>query len=124
MKFDLATIPYYAVTMNSLVERLKKQKKYAWGKYFEAQNQNHNNLVDNYNMINQIVEHIPLPIYMEYKEMFKELKKKIDCPICLETIDPGKLALTHCGHKYCETCFNKIKSKPDAKCAMCRKPLK
>ena len=51
--------------------------------------------------------------------MVKELKKKLECPICLNIIDEGKLKIIGCGHKYCEDCLSKID-----KCAICRRNIR
>ena len=43
----------------------------------------------------------------------KQMKKYVECPICLEIIG-DRLKITNCGHKYCETCYDKLDS-----CAIC-----
>ena len=57
-------------------------------------------------------------IVEEIEKMTAELRKQIECPICLEIIEVGHLKMTGCGHKYCEECYNKIDE-----CAICRKKI-
>lgn len=99
----------------------KKQTSYAWAKFYEAESNQHLENVVQYQKIEVFsqVEDIPLHIIAEFKEMMKQLKKKIECPICLEVIEVDDMKLAGCGHKYCSTCFEKID-----KCAICRKKIK
>lgn len=99
----------------------KRQKSYAWAKYFESEASRQRDDVVQYQQIERIVEvdDIPLNIRSEFKDMLKALKKKIECPICYNVIEPDDMKLTNCGHKYCPDCFEKID-----KCAICRKSLK
>ena len=52
----------------------------------------------------------------QYLEMYEELKRETDCPVCLETITKENCILTNCGHLYCLNCYDKLD-----KCAICRK---
>ena len=99
----------------------KRQKSYAWAKYFESEASRQRDDIGQYEQIERIVEvdDIPLNIRSEFKDMLKALKKKIECPICYGVIEPDDMKLTNCGHKYCPVCFEQID-----KCAICRKPLK
>ena len=63
--------------------------------------------------------YLPTHFLIEFEEMTSSLKKKIECPVCLEVIEKGQLEITFCGHKYCETCRSRI-----VQCAICRKQLK
>ena len=47
------------------------------------------------------------------------LKKKLDCPICLDLIEPNQLQISSCGDKYCKDCYSHIDQ-----VAICRKMLK
>ena len=51
------------------------------------------------------------------KELYKEMKKSVECPICMEIIG-DKLKITNCGNKYCENCYDKLDI-----CAICRKQI-
>ena len=62
---------------------------------------------------------------VEVVDIFSET---FECPICYEFVD-GVCVLTECEHKYCKSCFDKIKEQSEAngnfpKCAMCRGEIK
>lgn len=108
-------------TLTQRLNLMRKQKAFAWAKYYEALAASHTNTVAHYTTINTIVEEVPeLPVHLveEYKQMMKDLHKQIECPICMEIID-DELKITGCGHKYCNQCFQHID-----KCAICRKKIK
>jgi len=50
--------------------------------------------------------------------MTAELKKSVECPICLDVIAVGTLKISGCGHKYCSECFPQLD-----KCAICRRKI-
>jgi hypothetical protein len=55
--------------------------------------------------------------------MMAELRKTIECPVCLEVIeDTSNMKISRCGHKYCKTCFDTMKER-DQKCGICRGEL-
>ena len=99
----------------------KKQTSFAWAKFYEAENNQHLEDMVQFKKIEVFteVEDIPLHVVAELKSMMKQLKKKIECPICLEVIEVDDMKLAGCGHKYCSHCFEKID-----KCAVCRKKIK
>jgi ariadne-1 len=56
-----------------------------------------------------------------------ELKKKIECPICLENIRGTETYALGCGHRYCNKCWRnylelKVKSEADCVCSHCPFP--
>ena len=106
----------------------RKKTRYAWAKYYEAVNRDR---TDNYNVIKIVtryeLDQMPSHIKNEFKEMADTLKKKWECPICLNTIEPNDLDITNCGHFYCKGCLKSLKnSMPDSatyNCAVCRKTV-
>ena len=101
---------------------LKSQKSFAWANYYKTIELHHNSKKIYATMIDQInneVKEIPVHIVNELQSMSVELKKELDCPICLNSIAVGKLKITGCGHKYCEDCYKEIN-----KCAICRRKIK
>ena len=102
---------------------LEKAKKFAWGKYYGQVNENLEQNITQYNQMNTFVDLIPTHIKDEYIKMLDELKKEIECPICMDIIQKNDLQLSNCGHKYCKTCFDKILTDSN-KCAICKKKLK
>ena len=108
-------------------EYLTKQKKYAWGKYYEnlnSQNEEDSELRDTIaklqNELNTINADIPQHIKDELNELYEKTNKKITCPICLE--DLKQFELTNCGHKYCKECLSNLIS-TTKKCAVCRRKI-
>ena len=101
--------------------RLTRGKAYAWAMYYNKIEETHRAALNHYNTVNRVDELIPLPdhITTEWQQMLEELHKQIECPICFNIIEEGKLKITGCGHKFCENCFNQID-----KCAICRKNIK
>ena len=102
----------------------KKQTSFAWAKFYEAENNQHPENMVQFKKIEVFteVEDIPLHVVAELKSMMKQLKKKIECPICLEVINPNQLEITRCGHKFCRTCLGTLKT-TTKKCAICRKTI-
>jgi hypothetical protein len=58
--------------------------------------------------------------FAEFVRSLDEIKKQIDCPICLESFNQNHpiLVKSCCGHYYCQPCYDRINV-----CAMCRKNL-
>lgn len=118
--------------MSNLATQLasaRRQRAFAWAKYYEQVN---GSLTDAH------VHHatytaaaaedaIPSHIKLQLKEMATALKKKWECPICLDMIDDGDLDITNCGHYYCKPCLAQLKTsqkaqaKPKWECAVCRR---
>jgi hypothetical protein len=113
-------------TMNSLTRKLnwsKKQTSYAWGKYYEQCRERQVSSIEAYQVVSNVpVEELPTHLQNEMREYIKKLKIDIECPICLDVINPDNLEITRCGHKYCKTCFNTLKT-TTKKCAVCRKTI-
>jgi len=114
--------------MEKLRKQLKWSKKrtsYAWAMFYKQIEENHDAELSHYNHIQAIqneekaIENLPKNLVNEFAEMSIALKKKLECPICLEVINKDKLTITGCGHKYCADCRQHIKV-----CAICRKKVK
>ena len=61
-------------------------------------------------------------IPIEFIETIKKsyTKKKIECPICLETFKIKDMIDTTCHHLYCDKCFFSILHLYEKTCALCR----
>ena len=97
----------------------KRQTSYAWAKYYSQINSAHNGDINVYRQNLRVLEHqdeLPIHLVNEIEEMSKKLRIQIQCPICMEVIEEGKLKISVCGHKYCNDCFPQLD-----KCAMCRR---
>jgi len=114
--------------LNKLVYA-KKQKAYAWAKYYETVNERLHDDHQNYDTFNRVADDksIPEHIKTEMREMATALKKKWECPCCMEMIADDALEITNCGHYYCKPCLEgwkkASKDRGDAKwkCGMCNR---
>ncbi len=116
-------------TITQLKNKLKwckKQKSYAWAKFYKELLNTHEAELKHLNAINQpaVLESLPPHLVKEFEEMAKALKKKLTCPICLEIIKKGELDITGCGHKYCSECLKQLKKQEQPKCAICKRKIK
>lgn len=115
---------------NTYINQLKRQKAFAWGKYYRTLEESHNMVHGILSRVQDMVpkdeagvKNIPTHLVKEIEDMVSELKKNMECPICMEVIEKGKLKITGCGHKYCETCIGQLKES-SGKCAICRCTIK
>ena len=107
----------------------RRQTAFAWAKYYECVNNSLHDDHEHYIAYNTAVaeDTIPEHIKSQLKEMATALKKKWECPICLDMIDDGDLDITNCGHCYCKQCLAQLKQthknqeKPKWECAVCRR---
>jgi late competence protein required for DNA uptake (superfamily II DNA/RNA helicase) len=120
-------------TNEQLTQRLawaRKQKSYAWAKFYEAQNQGLEQDWGVVRVVERTSDEMPEHIKAEFKAMAVSLKKKWECPVCLDMIDHGDLEITNCGHFYCKPCLaswkKTCKDRGDAKwkCGMCNRQHK
>ena len=100
----------------------KKQTAFAWAKYYEEVNTTHELCKKMYKLYEE-QDNGSEYLTTQLKECFIELKKKIDCPICLEVIELENLKISSCGHKYCNTCYEELMKMEEPKCALCKKKL-
>jgi rubrerythrin len=107
-----------------------KRCKYAWAKYYSSQAEAHDQDHAHYEIITTRVvaeDAVPRHIKDMLTTMADELKKKWECPICLDFIPDGSLEITNCGHFYCKPCLAGVKKmatdahKDKWECAVCRK---
>lgn len=101
-------------------ERIEKQKKYAWSKFFSFKEKS-------FSIITQIVneqEQIDNNIKKLIKRLWNDLPEICkQCIICHEIIDSNKkLIITGCGHIYEKDCYIEMK-KNSNKCALCRQKI-
>ena len=114
----------------SQLDYAKKQTAFAWHKYYEQMRRNLESERAYYQRLNSMVQDRMVEqeeeeekyIITQLKELMVELKKKIECPICYEDIDPEHLGISKCGHKFCQPCLDRLKTSTK-KCAICNKKL-
>lgn len=107
----------------------RKQTAYAWAKYYEEVKEHLTEARGQYTIFRQTEAEVMIPTHIkeEMKAMANALKKKWECPVCLEMIEEGQLEITNCGHYYCKECLITLQSTAKAdneskwKCATCRK---
>jgi hypothetical protein len=111
--------------LNRQLEWERKRTKYAWAKYFSAERFYLEGDTHNAGLIREIVSRPEIPQFIlnELKDLLAELNKRIECPVCKDDMEPDDLAITNCGHKYCQGCLDILKGLTPARCAVCRKSL-
>lgn len=116
------------VRLQQQLTNMTKQRGVAWAKYYEVMR----NDATNANIIITMlgVPHNPpketeLPphITQEFYEMACELRRKFECPCCLEIVNKDNIKITTCGHIYDDACLTLMKAQDDPKCAMCRRKI-
>ena len=114
----------------TVINRLKSTRRYAWAKYFKLLEEHHYlemRILDAMQQLDDTgaCEDVDSPVKTiehvtkEIENMMEELKKNVECPVCMEVIPKGSLKITSCGHKFCKTCVDKLDT-----CALCRYKLK
>ena len=115
-----------------LIANMDKRRKMGWGKYYEAVNDNHMRLAEQYGeqmeVFSQIevIESVPQFIKDEMEQMIVRLRLEIECPVCMEIIDAegGQLEIIRCGHKFCKGCISRVRESADEPtCPSCRVKL-
>jgi hypothetical protein len=121
--------------LTTSLQYARKQKAFAWAKYYEQVNGAHHADHGAVVVYERIVEDASIPVHIkdEMKTMAIALKKKWECPVCTEMIDDGQLEITNCGHYYCKPCLTQhiahqasqvdARGQPKKKweCATCRR---
>ena len=104
------------------IASLKKQKAYAFAKYYHAEYEMHEyklQVLELFSKLKEVNENkVPDFLINELKEMYEITQKEIECPICFVELKKDDIKFASCGHKYCETCLSKIDD-----CAICRKKI-
>jgi len=108
--------------MQRKLQQKERQRKYAWAKFYEARTEEHVAMQALVEMYKNKTKEMPEHIKNELKELYTEMKKKIECPICYHEPEPSDLDWTKCGHKYCKACLKRLKETSN-KCAICRQTL-
>ena len=109
--------------MQRKLQYKEKQRRYAWAQFYKARREEHEAMQALVELYNTKTREMPDHIKNELKELYIEMKKKIECPICLHEIESDDLDWTKCGHKYCKACLKRLKETSN-KCAICRRELK
>ena len=106
---------------NALLNKKEKQRRFAWAKFFESQEQQMNTDIQYVVKLESKIEPLPNHIKEEFKELLTEMKKKIECGICTEQMKPDEIMfLSPCFHKICKSCYEIGNI---TKCPYCRKTI-
>jgi len=109
--------------------------RFAWAKYYEAVQRDHRAAHAYHGTLVASASEPSVPTHIKtaLTEMATALKKKYECPICMEMIEPEHLSITNCGHFYCDGCLSAMKAHARAadprasakwECAVCRRKHK
>lgn len=107
------------MSVQKKLEWANKRTKFAWSAYYRTEDKLHDANVKQYELQKKLLligDDLPIHLVSEIETLHAELQKQIQCPICMEVIQTGKLKITICGHKFCEDCFKELDN-----CAMCRR---
>jgi hypothetical protein len=123
--------------MANQIESLKRQKAFAWAKYYESEAER----ADGTNGIVIMLERsgiarqggelvtpteLPPHITAEFMEMATKLNKEHTCPVCLDLVTSATIHITWCGHILCKGCYEQLKTtagEAKPKCPACRKNI-
>ena len=108
-------------------ENLIRKSKVGWAMFYASETLNHGLHIGYMKTINDMIEKesegetkeiLPDFVETEMKELYEQLKKTVECPICYEQLNKDTMKFSSCGHKYCKNCLDKI-----TECAVCRKTI-
>jgi ribosomal protein L37AE/L43A len=106
----------------------KKMTAYAWSQYYREQEERWEEYHANIDTLSEAnSEALDPHLQALIKDLYEKAKAKVECPICLETIDTKETLKTgKCGHNYHKDCIemwaaNAPDEKAGKKCPVCRK---
>ena len=113
-----------AIRASSQYKAQEKKAKMGWAKYYSLLEEDHSQqVIYSERLVEVSTKEMPEHIRRELISLLEQVKKKINCPICLDVIPTGEIDMTQCGHKFCKTCMNKLKETPQPQCSICRKRI-
>jgi hypothetical protein len=118
------------INLQRLLTQQSGRTAFAWAKYYESVRTGLAVARIQYRVLetamtdNDVV--IPTHIKNDFLEMASALRKKWECPICMELIECDQLEISNCGHMYCKPCLTQhkaVNSTPEGywKCCVCRR---
>jgi hypothetical protein len=118
-----------AAQLTRQLQWARRQKAFAWAKYYESINEQHAGAIVQYQALTTSADDVAVPVHIKttLKEMATALKKQFECPVCMEMIPTDQLEITNCGHYYCKPCLAATKAhaqaagKPKWECGICRR---
>ena len=114
--------------LRTKLQYANKRVAFAWAKYYTEVNQGLHNDWAVYERYERVAEDVAIPLHIkeEIKAMALALKKKWECPVCLEMIQEDSLEITNCGHYLCKGCLEGVKEAVPLRetkwaCPICRR---
>ena len=117
--------------------QIKRQKAFAWAKYYESVSRRADDATGIVNMLQasgfernhgELIKPdiIPPHITSVFIEMAELLNREYTCPVCFDLVNSGTIHLTWCGHILCKPCYEQLSNstreeKPS--CPTCRKKI-
>ena len=133
------TAAAYAGDFTGLLRRAQseqRQKRLAWAMSFEQRRYTMVNAYQQYGTFRDAVANLDDTsaegVKTKLRKLEAELRRKIECPICYEVMDPrisnkrhkGYVVYFNCGHAACTDCALKYKDRcENATCPLCRAPI-
>jgi len=120
------------------VESLRKQKAFAWAKYYNQRASEADRVIHIVQMVApiaprneygeiEIPKELPPFFTREFMEMAVALNKEYTCPVCFENVTKETIHIPFCGHILCKGCYERLEeNKPireKVKCPTCRKSI-
>ncbi len=138
MPAPLITAAAYAGNFGGLLKRAQseqRQKRLAWALAFQHRRDAMISAHAQYGSYRDVVAYLGDSadgVKTKLRKLEAELRKKIECPICYEVMDPritnkrhkGYVVYFNCGHAACTECALTYRARcENATCPLCRAPI-
>ena len=112
--------------------KVDNMKKYAWAKFYESNERNHELSLENYKLLEKQVRENNVNNNCEghlekfIQDLYKKAKQSVECCVCLDVIESEELEIKYCGHILHKNCWKGVEDNAKqqgikAKCPLCRK---
>jgi hypothetical protein len=111
---------YNQFSKTQLIQEIKKKeyaRRRAWTSFYNLFDENLK-LYEKLEDIKKSKDQSSEFLLKQFVEMFDELKKKAECPICYDALKKDNLSVSSCGHLHCKECIGKIEE-----CSICKRKL-
>lgn len=128
------TTNYNRMTKEQLIKLVKSkehQRRTGFALYYQERDKYNRKMYDMYEKIKSLedqlkdmeITEIPTHFKEEMNALYKETKKIVECPICLDVMEIDTIHYTNCFHKCCCECYEKLIKQTEPKCMICRKRI-
>ena len=112
--------------------KVDSQRRYAWAKFYESNERNHELLLENYKLLdkqlseNNVNKNCQGHLEKFIQDLYKKAKQSVECCVCLDVIESKDLEIKYCGHILHKKCWKGVEDNAKqqgitAKCPLCRK---